>query len=170
MWVFACSSEENSPEASNDEVKVYFVYTLDTSTGNHMTRAAETNSEVFNEFYQKIKTGDLVAHTTSKLIAENSEEKFREVVKAHETEAEKRRKRADEKKAEKLEAEKILEDGILEVLGDEPMTATDIAEAVEGINTPQKATVVVKRLVAAGLANVQDIKGKKGKVKGYTAA
>jgi len=61
MWVFACSSEENSPEASNDEVKVYFVYTLDTSTGNHMTRAAETNSEVFNEFYQKIKTGDLVA-------------------------------------------------------------------------------------------------------------
>ena len=104
------------------------------------------------------------------VVNEDVIEKFNEMIEAYETEAEKRRKRADEKKAEKLEAEKILEDGILEVLGDEPMTATDIAEAVEGINTPQKATVVVKRLVAAGLANVQDIKGKKGKVKGYTAA
>ena len=104
------------------------------------------------------------------VVNEDVIEKFNEMIEAYETEAEKRRKRADEKKAEKLEAEKILEDGILEMLGDEPMTATDIAEAVEGINTPQKATVVVKRLVAAGLANVQDIKGKKGKVKGYTAA
>lgn len=36
---------------------------------------------------------NLVAHTTSKLIAENSEEKFREVVKAHETEAEKKKRK-----------------------------------------------------------------------------
>lgn len=97
-------------------------------------------------------------------------EKFQEMLEAHEAEAEKRRGRAAEKRAEKLAAEKVLEDGILAVLGEDPMTASDIAEAVEGINTPQKATVVVKRLVAAGLATVQDIKGKKGKVKGYTLA
>ena len=66
------------------------------------------------------------------------------------------------------QAEKVLEDGIMAVLNSEPMTASDICEAVEGINTPQKATVVVKRLVANGLASVQEVKGKSGKVKGYT--
>ena len=103
-------------------------------------------------------------------VNEDVVEKFREMLETHEAEAEKRRNRAAEKRAEKLAAEKVLEDGIMEVLGEEPMTASDIAEAVEGINTPQKATVVVKRLVAAGLAAVQDVKGKKGKVKGYTVA
>jgi predicted transcriptional regulator len=103
-------------------------------------------------------------------VTEDVLEKFREMIEAHEAETEKRRGRAAEKRAEKLEGEKALEDGILAVLGEEPMTASDIAEAVEGIKTPQKATVVVKRLVAAGLAHVQDVKGKKGKVKGYTLA
>ena len=94
--------------------------------------------------------------------------KFEELVVAYEAEGEKRRNRAAEKRAEKLEAEKALEDGIMMVLNSEPMTASDICEAVEGINTPQKATVVVKRLVANGLASVQEVKGKSGKVKGYT--
>lgn len=113
------------------------------------------------EAYQAVVNGQ---------VDENVVEKFREMLEAHEAEAEKRRDRAAEKRAEKLAAEKVLEDGILAVLGEDPMTASDIAEAVEGINTPQKATVVVKRLVAAGLAAVQDVKTKKGKVKGYTLA
>ena len=96
--------------------------------------------------------------------------KFEEMLAAHEAEGEKRRNRAAEKRAEKLEAEKVLEDGIMAVLGTEPMTASDICNAVEGINTPQKATVVAKRLVAAGLVTVQEVKGKSGKVKGYTVA
>jgi hypothetical protein len=96
--------------------------------------------------------------------------KFEELLAAHEAEGEKRRNRAAEKRAEKLEGEKVLEDGILAVLGEEPMTASDIRDAVEGINTPQKATVIAKRLVAAGLVNVTEVKGKSGKVKGYTLA
>lgn len=96
--------------------------------------------------------------------------KFEEMVAVYEAGTEKRRNRAAEKKAEKLEAEKVLEDGILAILNEEPKTASEICEAVEGINTPQKATVVVKRLVAEGKASVQDVKGKKGKVKGYTLA
>lgn len=96
--------------------------------------------------------------------------KFEELIVAYEAEGEKRRNRAAEKRAEKLEAEKFLEDGILEVLGDTPMTASDLKEAVEGLNTPQKATVVAKRLVAAGKVKVEDVKGKNGKVKGYTLA
>ena len=113
------------------------------------------------EAYQAVVNGQV----TDEVIA-----RFEEMLEAHEAEAEKRRNRAAEKKIEKLEAEKVLEDGILAVLGEDPMTASDICEAVEGINTPQKATVVVKRLVAGGLAAVQDIKDKKGKVKGYTLA
>ena len=101
-------------------------------------------------------------------ITEEVVAKFEEMLAAHEAEGEKRRNRAAEKRAEKLEAEKVLEDGIMAVLNSEPMTASDICEAVEGINTPQKATVVVKRLVANGLASVQEVKGKSGKVKGYT--
>ena len=55
-------SDFNNPTAPfTDEVKIYFIYTLDTSNGNSMTRGAKTNAEVFDEFYQKIKTGDLVA-------------------------------------------------------------------------------------------------------------
>ena len=96
--------------------------------------------------------------------------KFEEMLAAHEAEGEKRRNRAAEKRAEKLEAEKVLEDGILAVLGTEPMTASDICNAVEGINTLQKATVIAKRLVANGLVTVQEVKGKSGKVKGYTVA
>ena len=95
---------------------------------------------------------------------------FEGLVESYKADAEKRRNRAAEKRAEKLEAEKVLEEGIMNVLGTEPMTASDICEAVEGINTPQKATVVVKRLVAAGYVTVQDVKGKNGKVKGYTVA
>jgi hypothetical protein len=101
-------------------------------------------------------------------ITEEVVAKFVEMLAAHEAEGEKRRNRAAEKRAEKLEAEKVLEEGILAVLSDEPMTASDICGAVEGINTPQKATVVAKRLVANGLVEVQDVKGKSGKVKGYT--
>ena len=69
---------------------------------------------------------------------------------------------------EKLESEKALEDAILVLLGEEPMTASDICNGVEGIETPQKATVITKRLVAAGLVKVEKIKGKNGKVNGYT--
>jgi len=107
-------------------------------------------------------------------IVEVQTEEVREALEAmlaaHEAETEKRRVKAAEKRAEKLEAEKVLEDGIMAVLGTEPMTASDIRDAVEGIETPQKATAVVKRLVAGGLVEVTEVKGKSGKVKGYTLA
>lgn len=57
----ACSNDEGNEGVVNNNVKVSFIYTLDTSNGNPMTRAAKTNAEVFDEFYQKIKTGELVA-------------------------------------------------------------------------------------------------------------
>ena len=98
--------------------------------------------------------------------------KFEEMLASHEAGAEKRRNKAAEKRAEKLETEKVLEDGIMKELSEAegPLTASDICAAVDGINTPQKATVIAKRLVAAGYVKVEDIKGKNGKVKGYSLA
>ena len=113
------------------------------------------------EAYKAVIAGEL----TEEVIA-----KFEEMLAAHEAEGEKRRNRAAEKRAEKLASEKVLEDGVLAVLGEDAMTASDIRDAVEGIETSQKATVIVKRLVGAGLVNVQEVKGKSGKVKGYTLA
>ena len=113
------------------------------------------------EAYKAVIAGEITEEVVSKI---------EELLAAHEAEGEKRRNRAAEKRAEKLASEKVLEDGILAVLGEEPMTASDIKDAVEGIESPQKATAVVKRLVAAGLVNVQEVKGKSGKVKGYTLA
>ncbi len=59
----SCGGDDanNETPSTSNEARVYFVYTLDTSTGDVMTRGAKTNAEVFDEFYQKIKTGDLVA-------------------------------------------------------------------------------------------------------------
>lgn len=66
----ACGSDDVLGEkqpTQKDEAKVYFVYTLDTSSGTPMShvraKAAKTNQEVFDEFYTKIKSGDLVAPT-----------------------------------------------------------------------------------------------------------
>ena len=97
-------------------------------------------------------------------------EKFEEMLAAHEAEGEKRKSKAAEKRAEKFESEAALVDAIVEFLGDEFVTASDICEHFEEIKSAQKATVIVKRLVAAGLAVQSDIKGAKGKVKGYTRA
>ena len=113
------------------------------------------------EAYKAVIAGEITEEVVSKI---------EELLAAHEAEGEKRRNRAAEKRAEKLESEKGLEEEILNLLGEEPMTASDICNGVEGIKTPQKATVIAKRLVGAGLVNVQDVKGKNGKVKGYTLA
>lgn len=110
------------------------------------------------EFLKAVAAGEM----TEEVI-----EKAGEMVIAYEAESAKRRDKAAEKRAEKLASEKGLEDAILEVLGAEPMTASDIKEAVEGIESPQKATAVVKRLVGAELVGVTEVKGKSGKVKGY---
>ena len=113
------------------------------------------------EAYNAVVNGNITEEVISK---------FEALITAYEKETANRKAKAAEKRAEKLEGEKVLEEGILAVLGTEPMTASDICEAVEDITSPQKATVVAKRLVANGQVAVQEVKGKSGKVKGYTLA
>ena len=61
MGLYFVSCNVDDASTTNNEAKVCFVYTLDTSIGDMMTRGDKTNAEVFDEFYEKIKTGDLVA-------------------------------------------------------------------------------------------------------------
>ena len=96
--------------------------------------------------------------------------KAAELVEAMDAEAVKRKEKADEKRAEKLEAEASLVDAIVEFLGDEFVTATDIFEGVEGISSAQKATILAKRGVEQGRIVTDKVKGKSGKVNGYKRA
>ena len=97
-------------------------------------------------------------------------EKFEEMLAAHEAEGEKRRNRAAEKRAEKFEGEVALVDAIVEFLGDEFVTASDICEHFDEIKSAQKATILVKRAVEDGRVVCEKIKGKSGKVNGYKRA
>ena len=96
--------------------------------------------------------------------------KAQELIEAMDSGNAKRKGKADEKRAEKLAAEAKLVDAIVEFLGNEFVTASDICDAFEEIGTPQKATVLVKRAVEDGRAVTEKIKGAKGKVNGYKRA
>ena len=77
------------------------------------------------------------------------------------------RKNKPSKKA--LENAPIMEQIVNEVLGTEPMTAAQVAEAV-GISV-QKASALLRAIVADGRAVATDIKvPNKGTCKGYTLA
>lgn len=68
----------------------------------------------------------------------------------------------------KQEANQALVEKVVAMLGDEPLTATDIAAALE-VN-PQKASALARMAVKQNAAVSQDVKGPKGKCKGYTRA
>lgn len=69
LVVTACSSDESEELQDPSKVKVTFVYALDTSNSGTMSRAT-TNENVFNEFYEKIKSGEFVAPTYTLTLTE----------------------------------------------------------------------------------------------------
>ena len=73
-----------------------------------------------------------------------------------------------EKTSKKREENKPLLDHIYnEILGEEPKTASEVAEVIE--TSVQKASSLLRTLVEDGKAEAQEIKvPKKGKCKGYT--
>ncbi len=89
------------------------------------------------------------------------------IVKMDETNA-KRKEKAADKPSKKAEENAPLVNEAYTVLGTETKTASDVAEAM-GVNV-QKASYLLRTLVAEGRATVEDIKvPKKGLVKAYTA-
>ena len=73
-----------------------------------------------------------------------------------------------EKTSKKREENKPLLDQIYnEILGEEPKTASEVAEVIQ--TSVQKASSLLRTLVEAGKAEAQEIKvPKNGKCKGYT--
>lgn len=73
-----------------------------------------------------------------------------------------------EKTSKKREENKPLLDQIYnEILGEEPKTASEVAEVIQ--TSVQKASSLLRTLVEEGKAEAQEIKvPKKGKCKGYT--
>lgn len=78
--------------------------------------------------------------------------------------------KAAAKRAEKKAENAPLVEALQAILTDKPMTASEIAEAVEGINNSSKATVIAKILVESGVATVTEVKVKGRTVKGYSKA
>lgn len=82
---------------------------------------------------------------------------------------EKDRERNAERRAKKAEENAPLFEALEEILSAEPLTAADAAGKI-GVSV-QKASHLLRALVDAGKANVQDIKiPKKGSCKAYTKA
>lgn len=78
-----------------------------------------------------------------------------------------KRKEKTSKKAE--ENQPLVDRIVAEILGDEPVTATDVAGILEV--SVQKASQLCRAAVAQGKAISQDVKiPKKGNMKGYTKA
>ena len=81
---------------------------------------------------------------------------------------------ANEKRKEKVskkavENQPLIDRIATEILGDEPVTATDVAGVLEV--SVQKASNLLRTAVTQGLATSQDVKiPKKGTMKGYTKA
>ena len=61
--MLSCTKDNGNEVQMGEKVKVRLMYTLDTSNGSDMSRASASNGEVFNEFFEKIKSGDLLAPT-----------------------------------------------------------------------------------------------------------
>ena len=82
---------------------------------------------------------------------------------------EKDKARNDKRRAEKAAENAPLFEALEEILSAEPLTAADAANQI-GVSV-QKASSLLRALVDAGKANVQDIKiPKKGSCKAYTKA
>lgn len=107
------------------------------------------------EFYQTIVSGTIneeVIAKAAELIAKMDEQNA------------KRREKTSKKALENAP----LVDAVVAMLTNEPLTATDIAAALEV--SPQKASSLARKAVEEGRATAQDVKGPKGKCKGYTVA
>ena len=88
-------------------------------------------------------------------------EKATERLEKLDAENEKRKNRVSKKALENAP----LVEQVISMLGTEPLTATDIAAALEV--SPQKASALARIAVGQGAAASLDVKGPKGKCKGY---
>ena len=106
------------------------------------------------EFYQTVATGTINGEVITKA---------NELIAKMDAQNAARREKVSKKALENAP----LVEQVISMLGTEPLTATDIAAALEV--SPQKASALARIAVAQGAAASLDVKGPKGKCKGYVA-
>ena len=122
-------------------------------TGSRPTRE-RVRTMTNREFYQTVATGTINEEVISKA---------NELIAKMDAQNAARREKVSKKALENAP----LVAKVVEMLGTEPLTATDIAAALEV--SPQKASALARIAVAQGAAASLDVKGPKGKCKGYVA-
>ena len=122
-------------------------------TGSRPTRE-RVRTMTNREFYQTIATGTINEEVITKA---------NELIAKMDAQNAARREKVSKKALENAP----LVAKVVEMLGTEPLTATDIAAALEV--SPQKASALARIAVAQGAAASLDVKGPKGKCKGYVA-
>ena len=122
-------------------------------TGSRPTRE-RVRTMTNREFYQTVATGTINEEVITKA---------NELIAKMDAQNAARREKVSKKALENAP----LVAKVVEMLGTEPLTATDIAAALEV--SPQKASALARIAVAQGAAASLDIKGPKGKCKGYVA-
>ena len=122
-------------------------------TYDEKERTKMTKREVLNTIVAGTINDEVIAWAEAQIIA---------LDKANE----KRRNAVSKKAAENAP---LVDRIVSEILGDEPLTATDVSAALEV--SVQKASALLRTAVKEGRADVEDIKVKgKGTMKGYTIA
>ena len=122
-------------------------------TGSRPTRE-RVRTMTNREFYQTVATGTINEEVITKA---------NELIAKMDAQNAARREKVSKKALENAP----LVAKVVEMLGTEPLTATDIAAALEV--SPQKASALARIAVAQGAAASLDVKGPKGKCKGYVA-
>ena len=122
-------------------------------TGSWPTRE-RVRTMTNREFYQTVATGTINEEVITKA---------NELIAKMDAQNAARREKVSKKALENAP----LVAKVVEMLGTEPLTATDIAAALEV--SPQKASALARIAVAQGAAASLDVKGPKGKCKGYVA-
>ena len=120
-------------------------------TGSRPTRE-RVRTMTNREFYQTVATGTINEEVITKA---------NELIAKMDAQNAARREKVSKKALENAP----LVAKVVEMLGTEPLTATDIAAALEV--SPQKASALARIAVAQGAAASLDVKGPKGKCKGY---
>ena len=122
-------------------------------TGSRPTRE-RVRTMTNREFYQTVATGTINEEVITKA---------NELIAKMDAQNAARREKVSKKALENAP----LVEQVISMLGTEPLTATDIAAALEV--SPQKASALARIAVAQGAAASLDVKGPKGKCKGYVA-
>ena len=122
-------------------------------TGSRPTRE-RVRTMTNREFYQTVATGTINEEVITKA---------NELIAKMDAQNAARREKVSKKALENAP----LVEQVISMLGTEPLTATDIAAALEV--SPQKASALARIAVAQGAAASLDVTGPKGKCKGYVA-